>query len=135
MNGMLMWCILYCVVLSCGYKWLTFSGLHDTSNLVLAQFNQHIMPLLSMSSPQVNLRCGSFLSPDISATWPMGGGVSSKVDYFSDWTDADVVFANSTCFPSPLMRQIEIMCRELKTGSRVITFTTALSSEFFKVCC
>lgn len=109
------------------------SGLHHTSTQVLAQFDQHIMPLLSKSSPHINLRCGSFLSPEISATWPMGGGVSSHVEFLSDWTDADVVFANSTCFPSPLMRQIETMCRELKTGSRVITFTTALSSEYFKV--
>lgn len=107
-------------------------GLYDTSETVLAQFNKTVLPHLTKSAPLIKFQCASFLSDEISSNWPLGrGGSDGKV--VDDWTDADVVFANSTCFPSPLMRQIETMCRGLKAGSRVITFTTGLGSEYFKV--
>ena len=50
-----------------------------------------------------------------------------------DWADADLVFANSTCFPDELIEDIATRCRKLAVKSRVITFTTSLRSEYFKV--
>lgn len=111
-----------------------YKGLHDTSTAVLDQFEEIIRPLLTKACPHISLRCGSFLSEDISATWPLGPSRALfHVNHISDWTDADVVFVNSTCFPATLMRQIETMCRDLRPGSRVITLTTGLGSEYFKV--
>ena len=100
----------------------------------MAQFDKDIRPILRNASPVVHLRSGSFLSPEISASWPLEVEPSLDIEYIHDWTDADVVFANSTCFPTTLMRQIEMMCRNMTSGSRVITFTTGLNSEYFKVC-
>ena len=51
----------------------------------------------------------------------------------SSWSDADLVFANSTCFPDELIADIAEKCISLAVGSRVITFTTSLRSEYFKV--
>lgn len=51
----------------------------------------------------------------------------------SSWADSDLVFANSTCFPDELIVEIAAQCASLRVGSRVITFTTSLRSEYFKV--
>lgn len=46
-----------------------------------------------------------------------------------DWSDGDVVFANSTCFNSELMMSISAMAKLLKPGAIVVTFTKPLDSE------
>eukprot|EP00501_MAST-03F_sp_TOSAG23-6_P001877 GSMAST32.ASY1.ANO1.1955.1 assembled CDS len=43
-----------------------------------------------------------------------------------DWTDATVVFANSTCFTEELMAKIAEKALSLKKGTFFITFTKAL---------
>ena len=52
----------------------------------------------------------------------------SKKDVI-DWYDADLVFANSTCFPETLMDKVEEACKRLKVGSRIITFTSKFESK------
>jgi len=43
-----------------------------------------------------------------------------------EWTDASVVFANSTCFSKDLMEKIRIKAELLRKGTFVITFTKKL---------
>ena len=86
-----------------------------TSLEILRKFNRSVAPLLSRDAPSVHLLQESFLSDS------------------QDWSGADLVFANSTCFPDELIADIEVKCRDLRAGSRVITFTTSLRSEHFKV--
>jgi SAM-dependent methyltransferase len=51
----------------------------------------------------------------------------SLIDY--DWSDGDVVFANSTCFDDSLMQELSEKAELLKAGSIVITFTKGLTSR------
>ena len=50
-----------------------------------------------------------------------------------DWSDGDIVFANSTCFNEDLMKEICYRAKFLKTNSLVITFTKSIQSELFQV--
>ena len=50
-----------------------------------------------------------------------------------DWSDGDVVFANSTCFEEDLMKQLSVKAEKLKEGSVVISFTTGLDSPCFEL--
>jgi hypothetical protein len=56
----------------------------------------------------------------------------SFLDY--DWSDGDVVFANSTCFTEQLMVSLALQGESLKPGAFLITFTKGLDSKAFKVC-
>ena len=51
----------------------------------------------------------------------------------AEWTNADIVFANSTCFNSELMVQIANFAVQMRSGSRLITFTYPLPSESFQM--
>lgn len=87
----------------------------QTSLDILNRFNCSIAPLLSTRASSIHFLHGSFLSES------------------HDWSDADLVFANSTCFPDELIGQIEVLARKLAVGARVVTFTSSLRSEYFKV--
>lgn len=50
-----------------------------------------------------------------------------------DWSDGDVVFANSTCFDDELMEDLSVTAERLKPGAFVITFTKGLTSDMFEV--
>ena len=50
-----------------------------------------------------------------------------------DWTDADIVFANSTCFDQTLMKRLAVEALRMRRGARFITFTSQLPSESFEV--
>ena len=50
-----------------------------------------------------------------------------------DWSTADVIFINSTCFDDALMHAIADQAAALKLGAFVITFTRRLPSEQFDV--
>lgn len=51
----------------------------------------------------------------------------------SDWSDADVVFANASMFPKDLLKAIaKKMDAELKDGARVIFITNSLKGERLK---
>jgi len=55
----------------------------------------------------------------------------SFLDY--DWTDGDVIFANSTCYDETLMSQLAEMAKRLKPGSIFVTFTKGLNSNAFEL--
>jgi hypothetical protein len=59
------------------------------------------------------LKCASFLS--------------------TDWSDGDVVFANSTCFEDDLVANLAEQAERLKPGALFITFTKALGSDAFEI--
>jgi len=50
-----------------------------------------------------------------------------------DWTDGDVVFANSTCFDEELMRSLTALAEKLRKGAYVITLTKSLKSPHFDI--
>jgi SAM-dependent methyltransferase len=50
-----------------------------------------------------------------------------------DWSDGDLVFANSTCFDEQLIRDIAKLGERLKEGSYVVTLTKRLESPYFKL--
>jgi hypothetical protein len=43
-----------------------------------------------------------------------------------DWSDASLLFANSTCFSPDLMESLAIKAEEIKVGTFFITFTKKL---------
>ena len=56
----------------------------------------------------------------------------SEGEYF-DWTNGDIVFANSTCFSFDLMQKISKMAEKMKSGTIFISLTSSLSSSCFKI--
>ncbi len=50
-----------------------------------------------------------------------------------DWTDGDVVFANSTCFDDALMTQMATCAERLRPGSVFVSFTKSLPSRCFEI--
>ena len=50
-----------------------------------------------------------------------------------DWSDGDVLFANSTCFDDALMKKVAGQAVTLKKGAVFITFTKRLPSHHFEV--
>ncbi|CAM9999299.1 unnamed protein product, partial [Ectocarpus fasciculatus] len=70
------------------------------------------------------------------------GEEPTKVEFFlgdaldmnvCDWSDATVVFANSTCFDDALMRRLASAATALKKGTIFITLTKRLPAAYFKV--
>ena len=51
----------------------------------------------------------------------------------ADWINADIVFANSTCFNAELMQLIAEKAVLMRSGSRFITFTSRLPSDAFSL--
>lgn len=50
-----------------------------------------------------------------------------------DWSDADVIFTSSICFPDTLIDGIFNKAKQLKKGARIITLKNLPSSEEFEV--
>jgi Histone methylation protein DOT1 len=50
-----------------------------------------------------------------------------------DWTDADVVFANSVCFDDELYHNVTNLALKMKKGAFFISFTKRLPSADFVV--
>lgn len=50
-----------------------------------------------------------------------------------DWSDGDIIFANSTCFDDNLMNGISKLAEKLKKGSCVISLTKHLKSDKFRI--
>jgi len=48
---------------------------------------------------------------------------------FIDWTDADVVFANSTCFDNKTMESLSGFASNMKSGSYFISLTNELNEK------
>ena len=49
-----------------------------------------------------------------------------------DWSDGDLVFANSTCFTESMMKNISLQAEALKPGAIFVTFTKGLDSNVFE---
>ncbi len=49
------------------------------------------------------------------------------------WSDADVVFMNSTCFDDPLMEKFAQLCSELRPGSFVLSTSVNIPSPDFEI--
>jgi hypothetical protein len=60
-----------------------------------------------------------------------------KMDDFRtfDWSDADLVWANSTCFGSTLMGHLSSFSERMKEGSHFITLTQRLTSDHWELVC
>eukprot|EP01038_Epipyxis_sp_PR26KG_P014928 gene14928-20080_t len=50
-----------------------------------------------------------------------------------DWSDGDVVFANSTCFDDELMLSLSKMAEKLQPGAIVVTFTKGMTTTKFEL--
>lgn len=89
-------------------------GLHAAADLIVHKFKGRLAPILDRNSPQsVQVQCASFLDVD--------------------WSDGDIVFANSTCFEDDLMASMAKQAEKLKPGSVFITFTKGLGSDAFEI--
>jgi len=92
--------------------------LHSSSLSVLKTFQEIVLSNLYLSAlaqtnrPKIELVLSSFLNLDI-----------------HDWTDADVVFANSALFTEELMECLCVFSIKMKPGSRFITLTYRLSDS------
>ena len=90
------------------------SGLHASGRRAERRFRRFVLPLLdSTANNDVDLCHGSLLDVD--------------------WSDGDLVFANSTCFSEQLVSQISERAERLKPGAFVITFTKPLTSPAFDI--
>lgn len=93
------------------------TSLHEAALTVIAKFNRFLRGYLNTTQPQeVEAVNGSFL--DLEAC---------------DWSDGDLVFANSTCFDDSLIAGIAERAERLKPGAYVVTFTKGLESRAFEV--
>lgn len=50
-----------------------------------------------------------------------------------DWSESDLAFANSTCFPNELLMKLSVRSQLMRPGSRFITFTVSLDSPYWRV--
>jgi len=93
------------------------TNLHNIATKVLDDFNKNeIKDLLHTATTN-----GQINKTDIQLL------EGSIIDY--DWSDGDVIFANSTCFDSELMDLITKKAIQLKPGTFIITFTKELHME------
>lgn len=67
------------------------------------------------------------LPADVLSRESLGFVRASFLDY--DWSDADVAFANSTCFEDDLMDALSDRAERLKPGAILVTFTRSLNSN------
>ncbi|CAM9495871.1 unnamed protein product [Pylaiella littoralis] len=89
-------------------------GVHRASTRVLKRYRRLVKPVLC-SPAVIKLQHGSFLDPEC------------------DWSDGDLVFANSTCFAEDTLVAIAERAELLRPGARVVTFTTALKTSWLRV--
>lgn len=98
----------------CCYGVEILTGLHEVADSVVKKFKRHFAQTLYTSfSQDVQVECASFLD--------------------TDWSDGDVIFANSTCFEDKLMAAMGKQAEKLKPGAFFITFTKGLGSDAFEI--
>mmetsp|Transcript_20373 Transcript_20373/g.30838 ORF Transcript_20373/g.30838 Transcript_20373/m.30838 type:complete len:336 (-) Transcript_20373:384-1391(-) len=91
--------------------------LHGASYEILEKYTRTLMRRIS-DPPLIKFFNGSFLDSEY------------------DWTDGDLVFANSTCFEEALLDAVARRGEGpggLRPGARVVTFTLALRSAWFRI--
>ena len=72
----------------------------------------YVTPLARTGEPNIELVLGSFLDLKV-----------------HDWTDADVVFANSASYSDGLMKSLSKCSADMRAGSRLITLTQGLTDN------
>ncbi|CAN0438011.1 unnamed protein product, partial [Ectocarpus fasciculatus] len=90
------------------------AGVYRASTRVLKRYRRLVEPVFCTPA-DIELRKGSFLDPAC------------------DWSDGDLVFANSTCFAEDTLLAIARRAELLRPGARVVTFTTALKTLWLRV--
>eukprot|EP00954_Amorphochlora_amoebiformis_P008442 655626-Amorphochlora_amoeboformis.AAC.1 len=98
---------------ACGVEIL--EGLWKISNTLLDRWDKAIRPNLPKPKRDMDVK---FFHSDATT---------------HDWSDADLCFANSTCFDSKLMQQLAQAAHSMKKGTFFITFTKELPSAAWKV--
>jgi hypothetical protein len=93
-------------------------GLHNAACEIETKYSETIKRALPADDPRsqqrIDLHCASFL------------------DF--DWqSDADLVFANSTCFDDALMDSIAEQGIKLRDGTLIVTFTKPLTSPYYQL--
>lgn len=94
-------------------------NLHDAAVNVVDRYNAEFRHVLSAGNSQ-----------DVAV---FHGSLDPEDADFNDWSDGDVVFANSTCFEDRLMEKLSKQAEHLKPGAFVVTFTKGLTSNKFEV--
>jgi hypothetical protein len=96
--------------------------LYDASIQQLDLYNSEILPLLQKNAAasgrqlkrqQIEFHCSDFRT--------------------MDWSDADVVWANSTCFDQDLMQDLSRQSEYMREGSYFISLTKGLSSDHWEL--
>lgn len=84
--------------------------LFNAAQKIHGRFDRIITPLMSKEEPVPQL---DFIKGDIWQT---------------DWSDADCVFFQGTCFASDQLKTLATRCEELKPGSKIIVASSLLPS-------
>lgn len=95
--------------------------LYDASTRVCEKYRTLMGDEQGISLPTVTFGLGDFLQDDV-----------IEGEYL-DWTSADIVFVNSTCFDSALMIRIGEQASTMRPKSRLVTLTCELPSEHFEL--
>eukprot|EP00899_Mesostigma_viride_P003801 jgi/Mesvir1/13421/Mv16499-RA.1 len=85
--------------------------LHALAHEVLGLFQTEVAPFLGSSRPPQEI---SFVQGDF---------------LIADWSDGDIVFANSTCFSDGLLVQLEDKATRLRPGSLFVTVSKRFQNE------
>ena len=89
-------------------------GLHTVSQSLIERYNSTKESLLQLPSREFHTAIQTFK------------GDMLQTDIV-DWRDADVLFANSTCYSSQIMSKISNIAMGLKKGAFIVTFTSHLT--------
>jgi hypothetical protein len=99
-------------------------GLHDAAVERLERFNTLCRPQLEADAQEAGRSAGipefKFIRSDFRDV---------------NWTDATLVWANSTCFDTTLMNFLSYKSEEMKEGSYFITLTKKLNSSHWELVC
>ena len=50
-----------------------------------------------------------------------------------DWSDADIIYTSSICFPDELIEGIADKCVHLKTGTRIVSLKTMPDKDYLNL--
>jgi hypothetical protein len=95
-----------------------YAGLHSVALELLNTYNDKIKPKMEKRDTQTRCQLfqGDFLDLSI-----------------KDWTDADIIFANSTCYDDDLMIKIAMTAVKMKKGSFFVSLTRRIPVVDFVV--
>jgi len=108
------------------------SGLYTVSNEVLNYYNQHMRYENSTANtkPKEKKKQDDQELPFYYDAVEISFVNADLRKY--DWSDGDVIFANSTCFDEKLMEDLSACCERLKKGTYVISLTKKIKSDHFQ---